>query len=85
MVDCTLDQLWRQFEIEQRRDLKIEEVAQATGIHRDTISNLKNRKTNRFDADVLAKVAEFFGVKDGEPIPFLIVRYMGESAKEKAA
>jgi transcriptional regulator with XRE-family HTH domain len=85
MVDCILDQIWRQYELDNRVDLKIEEVSEATGIHRDTISRIRHRKTKRFDADVLAKLAEFFGVPEGEPVPFLIVRYIDEDAKKGAA
>ncbi len=84
MIDCILDQVWRQYEINNRCDLTIEQVAKSTKIHRDTIANLKNGKTSRYDADVIARVAEFFGAKEGEPVPFLVVRYMAGDEKHKA-
>ena len=86
MLDCILDQTWREYELKHRIDLKVEHVAKQTGINRDTISRLRRGKTHRYDADVLAKLAEFFGVPEGQPVPFLIVRYVDDKdAKEKAA
>jgi len=80
MVDCTLDQVWRQYELDNRKNLTVDEVAQATGLHRDTIANLRNRKTHRYDRHVIAKIAEFFKAEEGKPVPFLVVRYSGKSA-----
>jgi len=84
MVDCTLDQVWRQYEIEHRRDISIKEVSEKTGLTRDTISNMRNGKTARFDAHVIAALAEFFEFEPGQPVPFLVVREV-EYDKEKTA
>lgn len=73
MIRCDLDRFWRQKEAELNRDITFLEVAEKTGINRDTISRLFNRKTDRYDSEVVAKIAEFFGVEDGQPIPFLVL------------
>jgi hypothetical protein len=76
MIDCILDQIWRQYEIDNRRTLTIGEVAEGTGIHRDVISRMRRGLTGRYDSDVVARLSQFFGVREGEPVPFLVVRYV---------
>lgn len=81
MIKCELDRIWRQREAELNRDITFLEVSEKTGINRDTISRLFNRKTDRYDSEVVAKIAEFFGVQNGQPIPFLVLD-TGEGAIE---
>lgn len=66
---------WHQKEKELGRRLTYREVQEATGVDARSISKLKGGKVARFDADILAPLCEFFGVPDGEPIPFLEVHY----------
>jgi len=76
MIDCILDQVWRQYEINNRRTLTIGEVSAGTGVHRDVVSRMRRGITGRYDSDVVARLAQFFGAKEGEPVPFLVVRYV---------
>lgn len=80
MVKSELLELWTEKERKERRRITIEEVAQSTGLDRKTISNLLRGETSQFSAPVLAKVCEYFDVKDGQPVPFLKVRYYLEAA-----
>lgn len=73
MVRCELDRIWRKREAELNKDITFLEVAEYAGVHRDTISRLFKGETNRYDGDLIAKVAEYLGVEDGQPIPFLVL------------
>lgn len=75
MVKSELLELWTEKERREGRRLTIEEVSQATGLDRKTISGLLKGETSQFNASVLARVCEYFDVKDGQPVPFLKVRY----------
>lgn len=75
MVKSELFGLWSQKEQHEGRRITVEEVAEATGLDRKTISGLLRGDTARFDADVLAKMCAYFGVSEGDPVPFLRVRY----------
>ena len=81
IVKSELFDLWAEKEREQRRRITIMEVAEATGLDPKAIGSLRRGKTQRFDAHVLAKLCKYFGVAEGEPIPFLRVHY----PKAKAA
>lgn len=54
------------------REIQIQEMADQTGISRDTISRLMNQKITRVDEKTVFALCDFFGVPKGEPIPFLI-------------
>jgi len=75
MIRSELLELWTEKERQVGRRLTIEEVSLATGLDRKTISGLLKGETSQFNGLVLAKVCEYFGVKDGQPVPFLKVRY----------
>lgn len=80
MVKSELFEVWAQKELETGRRITIGEVAQATGLDPKTIAGLRRGETSRFDAHVLAKLCEYFGISEGEPVPFLKVRYSEELA-----
>lgn len=75
MIRSELMELWHKKERELGRDLTIQEVADATGLNWETISGLKKGTTTRFDSAVIGSLCEYFGVADGQPVPFLKVRY----------
>lgn len=75
MIKSELLTLWTEKERQLGRRLTIGEVAEQTGLSRDAISGLLNSKTGRFDSDTIARMCEYFGVREGEQVPFLIVRY----------
>jgi hypothetical protein len=70
-VKNTLFQYWKHKELELGRSITIPEIANATGLHRETVANLLEGRTTRFDAPVIDKICEFFSLPSG-PIPFLI-------------
>ena len=75
MVKSQLFELWKQKELAWGRTITIADVAKATGLSRETIVNLRDGETFRFDAPVLEKICEFFEVPPG-PVPF--IRYEPE-------
>lgn len=72
MIKNELFTMWKNAELAQGRDIDIKEVSEATGLNWETVANLKEGKTTRFDANVIAQICKFFGVKPGQPVPFLI-------------
>lgn len=75
MVKSELLELWTEKERQEGRRITVEEVAQETGLDRKTISGLLKGETSQFSGPVLAKVCVYFGVQDGQAVPFLKVRY----------
>lgn len=82
VVQCDLLSVWTEKERELGRRLKVSEVAKATNVHRDTITRFLNEgdKIERLDMGAAAKLAVYFDVTDGEPVPFLKVKYVEEDA-----
>lgn len=74
MVKSELLELWTEKERKEGRRISVQEVSQATGIDRRAITGLLRGETTQFNADVLARLCEYFEVKEG-PVPFLKVRY----------
>lgn len=72
MVKNELGALWRKKEVEWGRVVTVQEVSKATGLNWETVDNLKAGRTARYDAKVVAKICHFFGVREGEPVPFLV-------------
>lgn len=72
MIKNELFTMWKNAELSWGRDIDVKEVAEATGLNWETVSNLKEGKTTRYDANVIAKICQFFGVQPGQPVPFLI-------------
>jgi len=72
VVKSELLKLWRQKEVEIGRIITVSEVVEATGLSRETVTNFKSGQTARFDASVIAKLCDFFGVATGQPVPFLV-------------
>ena len=70
-VRNTLFQYWKQRELEKGEPITVADVANATGLHRETVNNLLLGKTTRFDAPVLDKICEFFNIPPG-PVPFIV-------------
>ena len=72
MVKSELLKLWRQRELEIGRIITVSEVVEATGLSRETVTNFRSGHTTRYDAPVIAKLCDFFGVAKGQPVPFLV-------------
>lgn len=55
------------------RSLDIKEIAEKSGVSRDTVSRLmQDNPPVRVDEGTVNKLCKFFGVEPGKPIPFLI-------------
>ncbi len=52
------------------REVTIQEVADKTGLDRKAIARLENNRTERYDADVLAKLCAFYGVNVSELLDY---------------
>lgn len=74
-VKSEIFKVWSDKEKMLGRRITIGEVAEATDVSRDAISGLLNGTTTRYDADVIGKVCKYFDVPEGDPVPFLVVRY----------
>lgn len=70
-VKNTAFQFWKNKELELGRPIEIIEIAKATGLHRETVANLLEGRTTRFDEPVLQKICKFFNVPAG-PVPFIV-------------
>lgn len=66
----------RQFVLDKQAEsghtIRPGELAKATGINRQTLYCLLNRHVRRVDERTIFALCKYFGVKEGEPIPFLI-------------
>lgn len=80
MVKNELLKFWRQRELALGRIITIREVAKETGLNWETIKNLKEGNTTRFDDDVLATMCKFFNIEPGQPVPFLVYQLVEEEA-----
>lgn len=67
-----LIETWNLKENRENRRITIREVADQTGVSRDVIGRMLNGKTGRYDDKVLAALCDFFDVRDGDPVPFLV-------------
>ena len=52
------------------RTVPLSEVSRETGLARNAISRLEENKTERYDADVLTKLCQFYGVEVGDILEF---------------
>jgi len=75
MVRSELLRLWTEKERVEGRRISVQEVSRATGIDRRALTGLLQGETTQFNADVLARICEYFGVEEGQPVPFLTVHY----------
>ena len=66
MIRFRLRELISDKEFEEDRRITLEEVANATGIHRTTLSKIINHKGYVTNTDVLDRLCIFFGVNTNE-------------------
>ena len=52
--------------IKERRNISLQEVAEKTGISRQTLYAWENNKVNRFDVPVINALCQYFGIQPGE-------------------
>lgn len=68
MIRYRLKELIADKQFKEQRRITLEEVAQATGIHRTTLSKLSNQIGYNTTTDVLDKLCAYFGVEIGEVV-----------------
>jgi putative transcriptional regulator len=52
--------------IKERRNIPLAEVAESTGISRQTLYAWENNKVNRFDVPVINALCQYFGIEPGK-------------------
>lgn len=75
-----LFEYWKNYELEIGRAVPISEIVKGTGLHRETVVNLIEKKTSRYDEPVIEKICEFFNVPPG-PVPFMVYQPEGKFFK----
>jgi len=53
-------------QVKERRNIPLAEVAEATGISRQTLYAWENNSVNRFDVPVINALCQYFGIKPGD-------------------
>ena len=66
MIQCQLKVILAQREVEDKAPYTISELAQATGLTRQTLYNLANNVTGRYDEHVLDSLCQVLGVQVGD-------------------
>lgn len=56
--------------VQEGRDIPLQEVADATGIHRNVLRKIEAGQTSRIDFDTLERLCGFYGVGVGEILEF---------------
>lgn len=59
-------QLRLAYQMRVGRDVSVQEVSDATGIHRNVLSRIEANQTTRIDFDTLLKLCTFYGVNVGD-------------------
>lgn len=75
MVKSELITLWTEKERREQRRITLTEIAEATGLSHETIRNIRDNKTSRFDEPVIVELCKYFDVPNGSSVPFLTVCY----------
>lgn len=52
--------------IKERRNISLQEVAEATGVSRRALYAWENNRVNRFDVPVINALCQYFGIEPGE-------------------
>jgi len=71
MIKITLFKIWTLKEAEWERRITITEVAEATGISRESLTRWRRGERNFFRGNVVDRLCEFFEIPDG-PVPFIV-------------
>ncbi len=66
MIRFRVKELIADREFSEGRRITLEEISQATGIHRTTLSKLANQKGYNTTTEVLDKLCNFFNVDVGD-------------------
>ncbi|TXH57808.1 MAG: XRE family transcriptional regulator [Desulfurellales bacterium] len=71
MIRFRLTELIADKAFRERRVLSLTEVAEATGIHRATLSKVANQPGANVGTDIVDKLCRYFGCQPGELLTYL--------------
>lgn len=71
MIRFRLKELIAEKEFQESRRVTMEEISQATGIHRTTLSKIANNKGYNATTDILDKLCDYFNVELGQVAEYL--------------
>jgi putative transcriptional regulator len=57
--------------IKERRNISLQEVAEATKISRQALYKWENNKVNRFDVPVIDALCKYFGISPGDLFEYI--------------
>lgn len=57
--------------IKERRNISLQEVAEATKISRQALYKWENNKVNRFDVPVINALCHYFGINPGDLFEYI--------------
>jgi putative transcriptional regulator len=71
MIRFRLAELIADKSFKERRVVTVSEIAQATGIHRATLSKMANQPGANIGTEIIDKLCRYFGCQPGELLMFV--------------
>jgi putative transcriptional regulator len=71
MIRFRLAELIAERSFKERRVVTVSEIAQATGIHRATLSKVANQPGANIGTEIIDKLCRYFGCQPGELMTFV--------------
>ena len=71
MIRFRLAELIADKSFKERRVVTVSEIAQATGIHRATLSKVANQPGANIGTEIIDKLCRYFGCQPGELMTFV--------------
>ena len=71
MIRFRLTELIADKAFKERRVVSLSEVAEATGVHRATLSKMANQPGANIGTDVISKLCKYFGCQPGELLMYV--------------
>jgi putative transcriptional regulator len=71
MIRFRLAELIADKSFKERRVVTVSEIAQATGIHRATLSKVANQPGANIGTEIIDKLCRYFGCQPGELLMFV--------------
>lgn len=71
MIRFRLAELIADKSFKERRVVTVSEIAQATGIHRATLSKVANQPGANIGTEIIDKLCRYFGCQPGELMTFI--------------
>ncbi len=71
MIRFRLAELIADKSFKERRVITVSEIAQATGIHRATLSKVANQPGANIGTEIIDKLCRYFGCQPGELLTYI--------------